>query len=372
MVTKKDRFMQGVNNLDIKRNIDLDDINIYHQLDNDKMIEHLHEFPLECQKAFEKASDFKLPANLSDVDNVVILGMGGSAIGGDLIASLALQESKIPIQVYRGYTLPAFVNRRTLVISSSYSGNTEETLSCFEQSFSLGAQNLVITTGGKLKEMATNKKIPVFSYDYNSPPRAALPYSFMPLLVFMNRLGWFKNSDADLKEALIALQNGDKTINEGIPEPENQAKQLARQLYGKIPVIYGSEFLSEVAHRWKTQINENSKAWSFYEIFPELNHNAVVGYEFPSDLKDKFTVVMLFSAHLSPRIKIRYEVTTRILANSYIKCQTINRQHNNKIAEMMDIILLGDYVSYYLAILNHVDPGPVKTIDYLKSELARY
>jgi glucose/mannose-6-phosphate isomerase len=358
--------------LDTKRNIDLDNINIYRQIDSDKMIEHLHEFPGECQKAFEKASEFKLPAHLSEVDNVVILGMGGSAIGGDLIASLATQESNIPVQVYRGYSLPAFVNRRTLVISSSYSGNTEETLSCFEQSLKIGAQNLVITSGGKLKEMAINKNIAIFSYNYKSPPRAALPYSFMPLLVFMNRLGWLKSSDSEFKNAIVALQKENKAINESIPETENKAKQLARQLYGKIPVIYGSEFLSEVAHRWKTQINENSKAWSFYEIFPELNHNAVVGYEFPSDMIDKFVVIMLFSEHLSPRIKIRYDVTTRILENSHIQCLKVDPPQNNKIAEMMDTIILGDYVSYYLAVLNQSDPGPVKTIDYLKSELARY
>ena len=139
----------------------------------------------------------------------------------------------------------------------------------------------------------------------------------------------------------------------------------------KIPVIYGAELLSEVAHRWKTQINENSKAWSFYEIFPELNHNAVVGYKFPPDLAKKLMIVMLTSESLSPRIKLRYDVTQHLLKEAGIEFQTFNVPRHGRIAEMMDMILAGDYVSFYLAILNQTDPGPVRTIDYLKSELSR-
>ena len=351
--------------------MDLDKFEVYRKLDSENMIEHLHEFPSECQKAFDMASAFSLPSYLSDVDNVVIPGMGGSAIGGDLIGSLSILESSIPIQVCRGYTLPAFVNRRTLIISSSYSGNTEETLSCFEQSLKLGAQNLVITSGGKLKDKAISNKIPVFLFSYKSPPRAALPYSFIPLLVFMQRLGWFKDSISDIRETLKVLQDQSVSIREDVPESKNKAKQLARHLFGKIPVIYGAEFLSEVAHRWKTQINENSKAWSFYEIFPELNHNAVVGYEFPPDLVNKFIVVMLTSDSLSPRIKLRYDITKHLLKEAGVEFQTVSVPRHGKIAEMLDMILMGDYVSFYLAILNQTDPGPVHTIDYLKSELSR-
>jgi glucose/mannose-6-phosphate isomerase len=163
------------NELNVIENTNLDKPFIYRQFDSEHMLEHLHEFPSECKKAYDLALAFNLPSHLSDIDNVVIPGMGGSAIGGDLVSSVAGLESKIPVQVFRGYYLPYYVNHRTLVISSSYSGNTEEVLSCFEQGLNLGVQNLIITSGGKLKEQANNKNLTVFSFGYKAPPRAALP-----------------------------------------------------------------------------------------------------------------------------------------------------------------------------------------------------
>src|SRR3972149_911768 len=185
--------------------VDLDDPNAYRTIDSDGMLDRIHEFPAQIQRAWDMATRFSLPESFSVVDKVLVLGMGGSAIGGDLVGSLALSESHVPVMVHRGYSLPAYVDCRTLVIASSYSGNTEETLSCFEQSLKTGARNLVITTGGKLKLMAESNDVPAFVFDYNSPPRAALPYSFIALLCFLQRLSLVRDRTADVREIVSTL-----------------------------------------------------------------------------------------------------------------------------------------------------------------------
>ena len=350
----------------------LDDLSIYGSLDPEGMLAHLHAFPYECAKACDMAMRFPLPPELRSVNGVVVLGMGGSAIGGDLVASLAEAHSKVPVRVCRGYTPPAHADRNTLVMASSYSGNTEETLACFEQSLERGCCNLAITTGGKLKHMASRGGVPVFGFDYASPPRAALPYSFMAILCFLRRLGLLQDSDSDLDETMEVLKEQGGILDESMPTAENPAKQLAHYLADRLSVIYGAEFLSEVAHRWKTQINENSKAWAFHEVFPELNHNAVVGFKHPASINRHVCVAMLESPSLSPRVRLRYDVTQKLLDRAGIEYRRISAPGRSQVAQMMGLILLGDYVSYYLAILNGERPTPVDAIDYLKSELARF
>ena len=334
------------------------------------MLERIHEVPRQCQQAWQAATSFDLPADYSEVDKVVILGMGGSAIGGDLVRCLAVSEAGLPILVHRDYELPAFVDDRTLVIVSSYSGNTEETLSSFEQALKTGSKKLAITTGGKLKEMAAENDIPVFVIDYKAQPRAALGFSFLPLLCFLQRLGFLSDKTADVTEMVVVLEGLSVRINEEVSLSNNPAKQLAQRLHGYLPVIYGADMIAEVARRWKTQINENSKAWSFYEVFPELNHNAVVGYRFPEELAGKIKVVLLRSPLLSGRIQLRYQVTCELLGRAKVEYEFVDGEGGSPLSQVMSLVLFGDYVSYYLAILNCVDPSPVEVIDYLKERLA--
>ena len=315
--------------------------------------------------------NFPLPQDYSAVNKVVILGMGGSAIGGDLVSSLAASEAKLPVLIHRDYNLPAFVDAQTLVIASSYSGMTVETLVSFEQALKTESKKLVITTGGKLKTMAEARGIPVFTFDYQAQPRTALPYSLLPLLCFLQKLGFTSDKSADVAETVQVLQELSLRINEEVPTAQNPAKQLANSLYGHLTVIYGAGIVSEVARRWKTQINENSKAWAFYEVFPELNHNAIVGYQFPSELASKIMVVMLHSNSLPDRIKLRYRVTCQLLDQYKVSYQVIEGEGTSPLSQIMSLVLFGDYVSYYLAILYKIDPSPVKAIDYLKEQLAQ-
>jgi len=350
--------------------VDLDDLLIYQQVDTSRMLSHLHDFPGQCQRAWEKVLRFDLPRGYTTIDKVIILGMGGSAIGGEIVRRLTLTESKVPVWVHRDYGLPPFIDERTLVIASSYSGNTEETVSTFTQSLKTKAKKLVLTTGGKLKELAEKEGIPVFLIDYSAPPRAALPSSFIPLVGIFQKLGLLRDKSADLQEGLKILtvsKDGDETT----PLVSNPAKQLATKLWGHVVIIYGAEFLSEVAQRWKTQLNENSKTLAFFELFPELNHNAVVGYKFPPGVKEKVFVVLLHSARFNPRNLLRYEATAKLLAKAEISYELVEAPGITALAQMICLILFGDYVSFYLAILNRIDPTPVDSIDFVKKYLTQ-
>ena len=351
--------------------INLDDPQVFQQCDPEGMLARIHEMPRQCQQAWQTAMSFDLPPDYSQIDKVVILGMGGSAIGGDLVRSLALSEAKLPIFVQRDYDLPAFVDDKTLVIASSYSGNTEETLASFEQALGTESKKLAITTGGKLKEMAEQKNIPVSIFDYKAQPRATLGFSFLPILCFMQRLGFLSDKSADVAETVNVLQGLSAKIDEKVPLSSNPAKQLAERLYGCLPVVYGAGIVAEVAHRWKTQLNENSKAWAFYEVFPELNHNATVGYEFPKELAGKIKVVLLRSPSLHRRVRLRYKVTCELLDRAGVKYEFVDSEGGSFLSQMMSLVLFGDYASYYLAILYRVDPSPVKVIAYLKEQLAK-
>jgi len=347
----------------------LDDPQVYRQYDAEGMLTHLHEMPQLCQQAWQIAMNSDLPQDYSTVSKVVILGMGGSAIGGDLVSNLVTSEVKLPILIHRDYNLPAVVDSKTLVIASSYSGLTEETLSSFEQALETDSKKLVITTGGKLKIMAEERNVPVFSFDYKAQTRAALPFSFLPIVGFLQRLGFINDKSADVAETVETLEGLSQRINEDVSLSQNPAKQLANRLYGHLPIIYGADILSEVAHRWKTQFNENSKAWAFYEVFPELNHNAVVGYHFPPELASKIVVVLLRSAHLPKRIQIRYQLTCQLLEQAKVSYQTVDSEGTSPLSQVMSLMLFGDYVSFYLAILYMTDPSPTEAIDYLKEQL---
>ncbi len=349
---------------------DLDNPELLKQLDQGNMLACLHEMPDSCQRAWQMALDFTLPPDYAQVNKVVVAGMGGSAIGSDLVRSLTIAEARLPVLVLRDYDLPGYVDGQTLVIASSYSGLTEETLSFFTEALRSPASMLVLTTGGKLKEMAEQNKVPVFQIDYQAQPRAALAFSCLPVLAFFQRLAFIGDKSASVAETVAVLRQLSTRIKEDIPISRNPAKQLAEKLHRHLSVIYGAGILAEVAHRWKTQLNENSKTWAFYDVLPELNHNSVVGYQFPPELAKQAVVVMLRSAGLHERIKLRYEVTAELLDRAKVHYEIVDAEGTSPLSQMMSLVLFGDYVSYYLAILCKVDPSTVAIIDYLKKKLA--
>jgi len=350
--------------------VNLDSPETYKQCDPEGMAVHLRNLPWQCRQAWQKATEFVLSPEFRDIDKIVICGMGGSAIGGDLLHSLISNLSKPIVFVHRDYHLPPFVDSKTLVIASSYSGNTEETLSAFDQALNTNCHKLAITTGGKLKKLAQENRVPVLTIEYSSQPRAALGYSFIPLIALFCQLGFLETKSAELERMAQMLESLLSNWAEDVATPLNPAKQLATKLFGKLVVIYGAGVLSPVAQRWKTQFNENSKSWAFYETFSELNHNAVVGYEFPQELGDNVYVILLRSPSLHHRILARYQITSEILQKAGIGHQVIDSQGEDDLTRMMSLVFLGDWVSYYLAMLYQVDPTPVKVISYLKERLS--
>jgi glucose/mannose-6-phosphate isomerase len=350
--------------------VNLDDQGLYSSIDKSGMGRLIRDLPAQCHRAWGKALNFIPPAEYSGVDKIVILGMGGSAIGGDLLKAAAGPLKQQQIFVHRDYNLPDFVDRNTLVIASSYSGNTEETLSGFTQALESDCKKLVFSTGGKITDLAHQHNVPVFAIDYAAPPRAALGYSLLPLLAVMQNLGFVSGKSVEVESALIDMQKLNQAWQEDSPQAGNQAKQLAMTLYGKIPVIYCAGILTDVGRRWKTQINENSKAWAFFEVLPELNHNAVLGYSYPADMKDKVFVLFLGCHALHPRTLVRYKITGELLERHHIPFQYIDSEGSNPLKHILGLVLLGDWVSYYLAMLYGVDPGPVPEIDLLKQRLS--
>ena len=350
---------------------DLDDPQVYTRFDPSNMLGRIGELPQQCRQAWQSALDFPLPSDYSSVDKVIIMGMGGSAIGGDLVSALMLEKGGPPLLVHRDYDLPPLVDDKTLVIASSYSGNTEETLSCFTQALKTKAKKLAVTTGGRLKALADESGVPVFTFHYVAQPRAALGYSFFSILGLLHKLGLLTIKSEDIEETINLLQELSPRLDGTTPLSANPAKQLATRLLGRLVLIYGAGVLSHVALRWKTQFNENSKTWAFSECFPELNHNAVVGYRFPPWLAKKVFVVLLRSPSLHPRTQRRYQLTAEILTEGGVEHEFVEAQGKNPLSQIMSAILFGDYVSYYLAILNQADPSPAAVIDRLKERLGK-
>ena len=348
----------------------LDDPSLYRELDPTGLRHRLRTFPDQCREAWVSARAFKLPHAYSKIDRVVVAGMGGSAIGGDLLADLASLEDSPPITVCREYDLPRYVDGTTLVLACSHSGETEETLSVFRGALSRGAKIIAVTGGGTLGAEAREHHVPVLTVDYQGEPRSALGYSFIVPTVLLMNLGLISDKTRDFEEGSKVLTGFAPLLAEESPSQQNIAKDAAGRLLGRLIVIYGAGIFSGVARRWKTQINENSKACAFFELLPEVHHNSVVGYSLPPEVKRRSSLILLQPATLHPRTRHRYQVTRELLDKESIPYLTIEGRGDSALSQMLSAILLGDYVSYYLAMLQGLDPSPVPTIDLIKAKLS--
>jgi len=337
--------------------------------DPGNMLDRIKDLPKQVRDAWKLASTAQLPPAHGDVRNITVAGMGGSAIGGDLASALLAGDLKVPMSVHRDYGLPAYVGRDSLVIVSSYSGNTEETLSSFEEAQRRGARVLVLTTGGKISELARAAKYPVITFSYPAQPRAALGYSLGLVLGSLTRLGFVRDLSSDIDAALADLARLEERVHEGART--NDAKKLAIDLYGRIIFAYGGGVLGVMARRVKGQWNENAKNWAAFDVLPELNHNAVVGFPYPDVAREAIAVLLLRSDHDNPRHKLRFDVTRELLDRVNVPHRTLQFNGASMLSEVLQLTLFTDYVSFYVALLNGADPSPVKSIDYLKDRLAK-
>lgn len=354
--------------------ISLDNKKVIARYDKSEMIKTLEAFPDQVRDAKEIGQAFNLPDSYrNQYRNVVCTGLGGSAIGADMARSYLADEIKIPMIVNRNYTLPAFVGENSLVIVSSYSGNTEETISAYRDARSKKARIMVITSGGELQKFAKDDGYPYLVIPKGFQPRCALGYSFFPLLILLSKAGLIKDKAKDIDSAINtmeALRN--KKLGNDIAEKKNPAKQIARELYMKFPVIYASQdHMDVVATRWRGQIAENSKTIGSSHVFPELTHNEIVGWKHPKRLLKKLVAVILRDAGDHARIAKRMDIAKKIIASEKAKVVEVHSVGGDLLARTFSLVYMGDFVSFYLAVLNTEDPTPVERIKFLKEELAK-
>ncbi len=298
---------------------------------------------------------------------LVVAGMGGSAIGGALARAALGDQLTRPIFVTRAYGLPTWTTPDTMVLCASYSGNTEETLACFESAGALGARRIAVTTGGRLAEMAREEGVPVIPIPGGFQPRAAVAYMIVAALEVAALTGAGPRLTSEID---VAASHTEHLVAEWGPDaPEDSlAKELARGLLGTIPVIAGAGLTNPIAYRWKTQINENAKQPCFWNELPELDHNEIAGWEGASAL-GRFSAVFLDDSDAHPRVKERMDITERVIATSAAASFRIETRGQSAIERVISLVLLGDLASVYLAVLRGVDPGPVRAIDELKAAL---
>ena len=341
------------------------------RIDPEGMYEAVCGFPDQWRDGRARA----LSRDLGDVRGdgfrgVVVLGMGGSAIGGDLLKSLCVDQARVPVVVSRSYSLPAWVGPDTVVIASSYSGNTEETLSGLDEALARSASVICITTGGAVEARAIGKDLPILRMPAGLQPRAALGYSLTALLTVSERLGVLLVGRRDWEEA-FAVVEAQAAAFKNPSDSDNPAWALAKRLHGLFPVIYSSQQLEGANLRWRNQMHENGKTLAVGNLFPEMNHNEIMGWARGAEELRQLGVVVLRDREDHERTQRRMDVTRDLLQERAGCWEEIHSTGSSRLARLLSLLYMSDWVSLYLAIMHGVDPSPVGLISQLKAALAQ-
>ncbi len=343
--------------------MNLDDLDYFKKLDTLNMLGEVDNLPDQLGYAFQLGLKLALP-DWKDFRQVVIAGMGGSAIGADLLASYCASLAPIPVSVHRDYGLPLFArDAETLVICSSHSGNTEETLEAFDAARQAGCRIVVVCTGGELAKRGKENSVPVWMFDHAGQPRAAVGFSFGLLLAMFQRLGFLPDQKEVIDDALASMKHLQVHLKADIPTVKNPAKRYAGQLVGRWVTIMGSGLLSVVARRWKGQINEVAKAGANFEFLPEADHNTLAGTMNPQETLNAHTMTLFLCAPSDhPRNHVRSELTRKAFMLEGMNTDYVDAHGHTPLAHMWTTILFGDYMAYYLAMAYGVDPTPIKAL----------
>lgn len=353
--------------------MDIDNIKDIRKIDKSDMLGILESFPAQIGRAKNIGEMFcPDPAFGNGIRNIVCTGLGGSAIGADIARSLTQGEIAVPVFVNRNYFLPAFVNKDSLVVVSSYSGNTEETLSAYRDARKRKAKIVAITSGGALGDECAGDGSPFIKIPPLLPPRCALGYSFFPLLILLSKFKLIKDKSADICETIGLLERMEKTsLGMQVKGKKNGAKSMAKAIHGKFPVIYSAcGHIDSAATRWRGQLAENSKTLASSHLFPEMCHNEIVGWENPGFMLKGSAAVILRDRGDLDRVAKRMDIVKDILKRRKVDVFEVRSAGRSLLARIFSLVYIGDFVSFYLAILNDCDPTPVKRIDYLKERLA--
>jgi glucose/mannose-6-phosphate isomerase len=351
--------------------MNLDDLDHFKQLDSLNMLGEINNLPDQLGFAYQLGLKLDLP-EWKDFRQVLIAGMGGSAIGADLLASYCASLCPIPVSVHRDYGLPLFARgAETLVICSSHSGNTEETLDAFELARKAGCRMIAVSTGGELAKRAKENNVPVWTFEHKGQPRAAAGFSFGLLLAIFQRLGFIPDQKDAIDDAIAAMKRSQQHMQPQVPTVKNPAKRYAGQLMGRWVTVMGSGLLAPVARRWKGQINELAKAAANFEFLPEADHNTLAGTINPEEVLNPHTMTFFLTAPSDhPRNHVRTGLTKNAFMLGGLNTDTAGARGETPLAHMWTLILFGDYMAYYLAMAYGVDPTPIPALAEFKEMMA--
>lgn len=355
--------------------MNLDSLELYSQGDPENMLAHIEGLPQQLQAAWEQglseAAFFSAP-QAAAFRRVLITGMGGSAIGADLLSAYVAPLCPLPVAVLRDYDLPAWASGpETLVIASSHSGNTEETLSAASQAVERGCALLALCTGGKLADLALRAQAPVWKFVHPGQPRAAVGFSFGLLLAAFQRLGLVPDQDSALRAAVRAMQAQQPALQVNSPTVHNPAKRMAGQLMGRHVTIFGAGLSAPIARRWKGQINEIAKALAQFEALPEADHNTLQGLLVPSAILEQGMALFLRSPSDHPRNRLRLELTRQAFLLEGVNTDFVDAQGQAPLEQLWTLLHFGDYLAYYLALGYGIDPTPIPALVNLKAAMSR-
>ena len=360
--------------------VDLDDVKALRTVDKHGMLNLYLRIADNVVRAIDLARRFKFPEAVKlntgrieysfPPDGLVVAGMGGSAIGGKLLGDLLRDSSRVPIITCEDYHLPSYVGPRFLLVVVSYSGNTEETLSAFVEGLKRRCMTVGISSGGLLGWACRELGLPFIRVPSGLPPRAALPYLFLPLLAVAERAGIADRHVLRQAEGLPhLLSDMARELGPEVPVEENRAKELARAVMGTIPVIYGFGPFCSVALRLKTQFNENSKVLSFCNCLPRIDHDEIMGWE--GELADRFTVIFLRNRREDRQMRLRIEATKELIEEAGLRVVELWARGSNRLEKMFSLVYLGDMASIYLALARGIDPYELKSIQAIKLKMAK-
>ena len=349
--------------------MDLNKYKDFEKIDKNNLYEKAIGLPEQVEESIKIMESFPAIDSLAGkISNIVFAGMGGSRISGDIFKNYMSYEVPVPIDIIGDYIIPEYVRQDTLFVSISYSGNTAETLSATKMAKQREANLIGITTGGKLEKVLKSVGL-VIKIPPGFPPRHGLGYLFSCLLILMEKANLISNRISSLLDLVPFLVNYREKLKKEVPVKENFAKQIAQELNGRIAVIYSNARLSACAKRWKTQLNENSKQPAKCELFPELVHNEIVSWETVKKFENNLAFIMLRDFETEFEIRETLKYSLELLKEQ--KTIQIHSVGSSLLERMFSLVFMGDMVSYYLAMLNGIDPMPIKNIDYIKSKIKR-
>ena len=335
-------------------------------LDPKNVLGSTENFADQCQQIWEQSKSLEFPHEFKNIQNIVVCGMGGSAYGGYVTPSLFKDSLNIPLVSNNDYHLPHFANENTLVILLSYSGSTEEVLSCLDEAKNKGAKITGITTGGKLAETFKNDNLPFLTFDpkFNpsGQPRLGTGYMVLGFIALLNRIGLLNISDQEVSKAI-------SEVKQELDNTKNEAKSLVEKIRGFIPVIVTSEFLAGNAPILRNQFNETAKSFSAFSHLPELNHHLMEGLKNPPDKKLHF--LFIISDLYSDKLKKRFKLTKDVVSRQEVDFSEYQAKGTSRLSQMLNVLSFGGYLSLYLAFLYGQDPSVIPWVDYFKEQLEK-